>query len=326
MQIKYLLIAGLFTISACKCKHTQTTGTEQEKPVYVYQFEKTAPLTADNTKKLISDFLGEQKTTDLTVSADENIAYFVSAEDVNTTLEQDLNNGNFAFSKLNKAYLGDLKPQLPSENDAVKISEDYLRGKGLFPKNGNELVLVHKGGVRAQAVGGPVIDKMITLTYGRVVDSMQVIGAGSKIIVNIGDKGEVVGVTRRWRELNTGEKRTVKQEETISREEAEAQAKRQILQEFGQQATYEVKSVMKSYYDNNGSYLQPVYAFETVINLNSREKGIQPIRYLCVIPMLKESPEPLSLTKLDPKAKERLKAIDQQSIDTTDVRDRKTRD
>lgn len=325
MQLKNIFILGLLCVSACKCNETKKP-TEQESPVYIYQFEKTAALTQDNTKKLISDFLGEQKTTDLTISTDENIAYFVSAEDVNTTLEQDLNNGNFAFSKLNKAYLGDFKPQLPAKNEAVKISETFLRGKALFPKNQAELQLVHTGGVRAQTVGGPVIDKMITLTYGRVIDSMQVIGAGSKIIVNIGDKGEVIGLTRRWRELDASGKREVKSEERISREEAEAQAKRQIQQEFGAQAAYEVKSVTKSYYDNNGAILQPVYAFETIIQLNSRQKETGPIRYLCVIPMLKDSPEPLNLLQLDPKAKEMLKNTDQQTIDTTNTQDRKTRD
>jgi hypothetical protein len=329
MQVKnitcWIIAFGFASLSACKCNQSRPP-LSGEQPVYIYEFEKTAPLTADNTKKLISNFLGDLKTTDLTVSKDENIAYFVSPEDVNTTLEEDLNNGNFAFTKLNNAYLGDLKPQLPAPAEAIKISDKFLRDKGMFPKNPGEFKLVHTGGLRAQSMGGPIIDKMITLTYGRMIDSLQVIGAGSKIVVNVGDKGEVVGMIHRWRELNLAGRKEVKAEEVISQQEAEALAKRQIIQEFGQQATYDIKTITKSYYDNNGSILQPVYAFETVVNLHGRDKDLKPLPYLCVIPILKNSPEPLNLTRLDPQAKENLQTIEQIKVDTSGRKDTRNKD
>lgn len=320
------ILLGVVSISACKCNR-QHPPTGEAGAVYIYEFEKGAPLSADNTKKLIADFLGNQPTTDLFVSKEDNIAYFVSPADVNTTLEQDLNNGNIAFSKLTQAYLGDLKPQLPSGQDAVRIGEKFLKEKGLFPKNAGELKLVHTGGVRAQTAKGPIIDKMVTLTYARVVDSMQVIGAGSKIVVNIGDKGDVVGLIRRWRELNTGGRKEVKAEEMISQEEATALAKRQIAQEFGEKAGYDFKEIRKSYYDNNGGILQPVYVFETVVTLRSQDKiQIPPVSYLCVIPLLKQSPEPLNLTKTDPRAKELIKNIDRAGIDTSDRKNLRNKD
>ncbi|SFE97778.1 hypothetical protein SAMN05518672_113120 [Chitinophaga sp. CF118] len=319
MIIKNPAYAAVFIsclmLCACKCNRThlqEETGT----PLYVYSFEKTAPLSPDNTKKLISDFLGMQSIQDLTVSKDENIAYFVSPDDVNTTLEQDLTTGNFAFNKFSKVYLGDFVPQLPGKEDAIKISEKFIRDKGLFPKNAEQLKLVHEGGLRAQSVKGPIVDKLITLTYGRIIDSLQVIGAGSKIAVNIGDKGEVLGLIYRWRELNqTSGKRQLKPEELISREEAEGLLKRQIAQEFGAAAKYDTKSVNKSYYDNNGTILQPVYAFETVITLE--DKQLQPIHYLGVVEMLKNSPEPLHLLNVDPKARDQIKMIDRGQIDTS---------
>jgi len=312
-------ITFLLSLSACKCNKTQVPG---ENPVYVYTFEETGPISTDNTKKLIDDFLGVKEVPPLTVSADENVAYFVDEKDVNTTLEQDLNNGNFAFSKFNQAYMGDLVPQLPSKEEAIKISEKFMRDKGLFAKNPAELQLVHTGGLRAQTLvnqkPGPVVDKVITLTYGRMLDSLQVIGPGSKIVVNIGDKGEVLGMIRRWREVNTSGKQLVKPEEMITLEEAESRVKRQIAAEFGPQATFQVKRSGKSYYDNNGKIMQPVYAFETVIDLHDKGLQIKPVPYLCVIPLLKNSPEPLDLIKTDPRAKENIKTIDRGQIDSTD--------
>jgi len=300
----------------CSCKCNRTKPPANETHIYVYSFEKTAPLTQDNTRKLISDFLGISSVKDLTVSKDENIAYFVSPDDVNTTLEQDLTTGNFAFNKFSKEYLGDFVPKLPGREEAIKISEKFLHDKGLFPKKEEQLKLVHEGGLRAQSVKGPIVDKLITLTYGRIIDSLQVIGAGSKIIVNIGDKGDVLGLTYRWREVNeTSGKRQIKQAELISREDAESLLKRQIAQEFGPTAQYDIKSVNKTYYDNNGNFLQPVFAFETVINLG--DKQLKPIRYLGVIPLLKNPPEPLKLLDIDPKAKDQIKMIQRGQIDSS---------
>jgi hypothetical protein len=302
-----LLIAICFSISACKYSKKQTG-------VYVYSFEKTAPISIDDSKKMISEYLNISTVHDLTVSKDENVAYFVADEDINTTFEQNLSNGNFAFSKLTSAYLNGTAPDLPSEGEAIRIAENYLASKGLSPKNRAEMRLVHSGGLRSQAVvngahGGPVVDLLRTLTYGRILDSMPVIGVGSKIIVNIGDKGEVYGVTRNWRELNASTKKEVKLQEMISNKEAEEMARKQIMEEFGKETRFEIRGVQKSYYDGNGNMLQPVWAFDTQLYLTGISGNRQPVSYLCIIPMLKNSPEPIHLTTIDPKSKDLIKEI-----------------
>ena len=330
MRYKYLLhLAVLFILpgfSSCKCNQTPENKGGQ---VYLYSFEKSEPVTTDSSKQMISNYLGIKDVHDLTVNKDENVAYFVSDSDVNITFEQNLTNGNFEFSKITSAY-NHLVPTLPSKDEAVKIAENYMSSKNISPRDMTQLKLVHTGGVRAQAVvngqrGGPVIDKLITLTYGRVIDSLQVIGAGSKIIINIGDKGEVMGVTRRWREVNMGEKKEVKAEEMFTKEEATEQAKKQIQAEFGQ-VPYEIKSSVKSYYDGNGNYLQPVWAFNAVVSLNDKDKKLQQANYLCIIPMLKDTPEPLRLNVLDPKAREMIKSAPASDSIHVNKRDEKNSD
>ncbi len=123
----------------------------------------------------------------------------------------------------------------------------------------------------------------------------------------MGNKGEVMGAIYRWRELSAGSRKQVEPREMISQQEAEELAKRQITTEFGEGTSYKFTNSGKAYYDNNGGILQPVYMFETAITL--RDQKVGPINYLCVIPLLRNSPEPLSLTTIDPRAKESLKTI-----------------
>lgn len=307
----------MVTLMACQqgTKPTTNTLSSAEQPVYVYSFDETGKLSTDNTKALAAKFLATKDEKGFTFNQDNNTMYYVDGSDANITLEQDLTNGNFSFSKIDRRYMGDYVPALPSSEEAIKIGAAFLREHGLQANNENELQLEHVGGLRAQSQKGKIIDKVITLTYGRKLDSLPVIGPGSKIVINIGDKGEVVGLTRRWREVSTSKRTMIKTTELMSAEEAEAVAKKQITAEFGEKATFELKSAEKAYYDNNGKILQPVYVFETVVDLH--DKSIQPTPYLCIIPMLRNSPEPLNLTAVDPKALETLKANDPAKVDTT---------
>lgn len=323
-KIKWLgLIAIVILLHACSRK-TQKTG------LYIYSFEETAPIKTSDSKKLITEYLGINNPHELTISTDENIAYYVDDTDPNTSFEQHLGNGNFSFSKITKAYMNAV-PVLPSKEAAIKIAEDYLKSKALFPKNSTEFRLVHSGGLRSQNVinqkqAGAITDHLITLTYGRIIDSMPVIGVGSKIIVNIGDKGEVYGLTRQWREVGTTGKKDIEMNEIITEDAAKELAKIQIATSFGKNARFEIISAKKSYYDDNGKILQPVWAFNTLINLGDNANNLlPPVKYLCIIPILKNSPEPLSFTKIDARAKSSIRQTSAQR-DTTQSSGKKDND
>ena len=315
---------ALFFILINGCSQCQKVT--NDKPIYIYTYEKTPELKVDDTKKLIDQFLGEKDPKDM-VKSDENIVYFYGKDDASQHVEQDLTTGNITFNKGMKAYMGDAVPQLPSPDEAQKIAETYLKANNFFPKNQGEFTLLHQGGLRATSVldgnkAGKVIDKLITLNYGRVLDSLPVMGRGSKIVVKVGNKGEIVGMIRRWREFSAEPKKQVAVQEMITAEEANALAKRQIASEFGEKATFTINKSSKAYYDNNGTILQPVYAFETTVTLEGQNKNIQPINYLCIIEALKNSPEPLQLTRVEPRAKETIKNIQKGAIDTTGNRRR----
>ncbi|HEV2830143.1 MAG TPA: hypothetical protein VGW76_21265 [Pyrinomonadaceae bacterium] len=310
--LSLLLIASAIALISFACKRKEPPPPPSEN-VFVYTFAEPATKSVEDSKKLIEKFLGSRDLGNL-YKSDDNTIYFTSKDDVSETFENDLNNGNFTFNRSMKQYMGTNAPQLPAREEAIRRAEEFLNNNGLMPKNRNELTLAHYGGLRAAAVidgktAGPVIDKLVTVTYGRKVDDVSVYGPGSKVVVHLGNKGEVMGAIYRWRELNASSRKQVQAEEMISQQEAEELAKRQIMTEFGQETSYRILGSRRGYYDNNAKLLQPVYTFEVEINMQQRDQHVKPFTYLCVIPLLRNSPEPLNLTAIDPRAKEAIKLI-----------------
>lgn len=222
-------LAVVFVISSCKREK------QPEANTYVYTFETPAAMTTDQSKDLIGKFLGVHDVGTL-YRSDDNIVYYVGKGDVSETFEQDLNTGNFTYNRSMKKYMGNFVPKLPGQQEAVGIAKTFLGNNALLPKNPDELKMIHLGGLRATTVvggkkAGPVIDEMVTVNFSRVVDGMPVIGPGSKILVNLGDQGEVMGQIHRWRELKAGSRQPVRQEELVSQQQAEEMAKRQIIAE-----------------------------------------------------------------------------------------------
>ncbi|RYZ90470.1 MAG: hypothetical protein EOO68_24535 [Moraxellaceae bacterium] len=262
----------------------------------MYQFNRTPVKTVDSTLASMKQFIGETPTA--VKADDDNTVRYVSARDVNTTFEQNLATGDLRFQRNFSAYLGDFVPSLPSSDEAVKLAQTYLAANALQPGNERELTVAHVGGLRASSMigdkPGPVIDKLVTVNFARKINELPVIGPGSKVVVNIGNKGEVIGVIRHWREL-AGSKR-IAATETYSADEAKRLALAQMSKEFGSTSEFEILQTKIAYYDNNGTYLQPVYAFETrVVN---HELG-DTFNYVSVVPAMINAPEALNLRQTE---------------------------
>jgi hypothetical protein len=275
--------------------------------VFTYTFQAPRELSVASAGRIASQVM-DAGNVPLTVT-NQKIASYSSPEDASVYFEQDLSTGNISFSKSLRKYSGNAVPQLPSPEEADKIAREYLQKFNLMPLNEREIQLVHKGGLRASSVidgkkGGPVIDKIITLSYGRFIDGVPVIGPGSKIVVNIGNAGEITGVIRRWREINLLTKTQLNPEQVLSQKEAEMELQKLIATEFGREATYEVKSSGKAYYDGNGKTLQPVFIFDTRVSLG--KSHIEPFNYLALVNIQRnpvESVRPI----IDERAKASLK-------------------
>ncbi len=277
--------------------------------LYLYSFQKPPLLTVDDSKRLISQYLPNEAFDKIVPAADKTIRV-VSPKDVNTSFEHNLVTGDLRFHRNFARYLGDFEPKLPSTEEALKASQTFLEENKLMPANPAELKIAHIGGLRASSLidgkqAGPVIDKLITLNYSRVVNDLPVIGPGSKMIVDIGEGGEILSLTKHWREL-TPEVREINSLEIYSEDEAKRLATLQISKEFGKQATFEIIKVQQAYFDNNGRFLQPVYAFQTKVFLPDQQA--QAFDYVSVIPLLRKQPEPLNLNVLDANALRQIKS------------------
>lgn len=278
------------------------------KGLAVYSFQKTEPATLDNSVALEKQFLG---TSDRLATSEDGIVRYVSPRDTNTTLEHNLATGDISFNRNFSRYLGTFAPKLPSGDEAQKYAESFLAANKLLPANRDELKVAHLGGLRASSVqrdgkAGPAIDKLVTLSYARQLNGVPVIGAGSKIIVSLGDSGEIISLSRRWRELDKPV--ALSETEVLTETEAYDLIKRQILSEFGERASFEVLQTQIAYFDNNGSYIQPVFAFQTKIQ--PADQKLPAIEYVGVIPAMRKPVEALNLVVNDPASFRTLKVGD----------------
>jgi hypothetical protein len=293
MKITSLVQAFILVGSSLSAQSLLAAGPDN---LLLYQFNRTPVKSVDSTLASMKQFIGETPTA--VKADDDNTVRYVSARDVNTTFEQNLATGDLRFQRNFSAYLGDFVPSLPSSDEAVKLAQTYLAANALQPGNERELTVAHVGGLRASSMigdkPGPVIDKLVTVNFARKINEVPVIGPGSKVVVNIGNKGEVIGVIRHWREL-AGSKR-IAATETYSADEAKRLALAQMSKEFGSTSEFEILQTKIAYYDNNGTYLQPVYAFETrVVN---HELG-DTFNYVSVVPAMINAPEALNLRQTE---------------------------
>lgn len=268
----------------------------------VYKFQQTEMATLDTTASYMKQFLPAESTDGVRVD-DTDIVRYVSAKDTNTTFEHNLATGDLSFHRNFSRYLGDFVPKLPVGDEAVKIAASFLEKNKLLPSNRDELKVDHIGGLRATSVlssgrPGPVVDKLTTITFGRQLNGIPVIGAGSKMIIDIGDSGEIISATKRWRELEKPTSLSAK--EIISEATALELAKRQIMSEFGEKSAIEIVQTQIAYFDNNGSAIQPVFAFQAKIQLENRE--LPPVEYVTVVPAMIKPIEALNLTQVDEEA------------------------
>lgn len=298
---KFLPLVLAVTCSAGFITNSAVAAVKTDDLV-VYNFQRTEPATIDTTKSYLKQFLPNESADKLEIP-ETNIVRYVSARDVNTTLEHNVVTGDVSFNRNFNRYLGSFAPKLPATDTALKYARAFLEENKLLPQNPEELKVAHVGGLRTTSIlstgrPGPVVDKLVTLTYSRELNGVPVIGAGSKLVVNIGDSGEIIGVTKRWRELDKPTR--LDAAEVLTEKEALELSKRQILSEFGEKSRVEVLQTQIVYFDNNGNTIQPVFAFQTKVQ--GADQKLPPVEYVSVVPAMRKPIEDLKLLDVDPQA------------------------
>ncbi len=295
--VTFAALVSLITLN------TGTMAASATDKLLLYHFVPTAALNKDMSTVLLKRYLPEASEERLQAMTDGVVRY-VSPQSETTTFEHDLATGDLRFLRHFERYLGDFVPMLPPADQAERLAYYFLKANDLFPANPAELKLAHLGGLRAASVingeqAGAVIDKAVTLTFQREIQGIPVIGPGSKIVVELGDQGEVLGVIRQWREL-LPDARPIEPDEMYPLDEAARLAQDEIKKEFGEQSRTEFLANHVAYFDNMGKLLQPVYAFQVRVTLP--DDRAQAFDYVRIIPMMRNTPEAINLTEMDPAA------------------------
>ena len=305
-----LIGAALFLNSASeKTAEVQVIDYFAGDPIGVFE------LDSDDAPKGIAKFKQAASKAGVTFSDAEarssarTVSYLDEKGDATRHFEYNADKGYLSFNKGISKQIMNNAAKLPDEKTSESLAKKFLTDNGLMPAKGDQLKLEHVGGIkRVSSKDKKEYDVMKTVTYSRTIDGVPVVGEGSKIIVELGDKGEVMAVTRKWRETKSTGANKMAAPDLKSQAEAESEFGKIVASQFGPKATSRVNTISKLYLDSDGTYLQPVYLMAAKIKIKTPEGQEIERDFIQPVSMLKKAPEavPGSLDDLN-KAKSQAK-------------------
>lgn len=181
-------------------------------------------------------------------------------------LEVNKNSGRVAYTDASRWMIGNDKDKpsnLPSDDEAIDIARKFLIDKGLMPDDAVLRGVDHPGVVAINKTGDVigVGFEDVKVSFAREVNGLPVVGAGSKIHVEVGGGGEVIRVYKVWREYVPYKKFSI-----ITPDEAFEKLKKVGIFGIKDVETASIDKVYLGYYTKSASDeqtdLQPVYVFE----------------------------------------------------------------
>lgn len=275
--------------------------TYQNGDMYVYA---TTSLKPEKMKKF-QQAAGKRIESKELVPTSEKQSLTYSKKDPSAFYEQDLKSGTLSFSKGMQSYYENLKINLPEQEKAKDISLSFIKEIGLAPEDMSELKMIHSGGLRASAADTKnVIDVLRTITYGRMLNGIPVYGAGSKIIVHVGNNGEIVGLKSRWKNVEKTGAKNVGKSSLKDAKQAEMEMQKKLISEYGKDAKFKIRDMYLAYYDAGKNYIQPAYFFQVTITLPKvNESPSIDMDYIGIIAALSNPPEVIAAAEESPEAR-----------------------
>ena len=281
--------------------------TYQGGDMYVYATTAVKPEKMKRFQQVAGKSIGSKN---IIPTSEKEILSF-SEKDPSAFYEQDLKTGTLSFNKGMEGYYQNSKIQLPEMDKAKDLSLSFIKEIGLAPEDMRELKMVHAGGLRASDAGSDkVIDVLRTITYGRMLNGTPVYGAGSKIIVHVGNKGEIVGLNSRWKNIEKTGAKSVSKTSLKDSKQAEMEMQRQLISDYGKDAKFKIRDMYLAYYDGGKNYIQPAYFFQVDITL-PEVKGNPSIKfdYLGIIAGLSNPPEAIAAEGASPEAQKMIQKV-----------------
>ncbi len=187
--------------------------------------------------------------------------------DGNNHLEINTKSGRTAYTDASRWMVGnnmDKQSNLPSDREAIKIAKKYLSKTDLMPSDATLRDITHPR-VVAMDKEGNVIGvgfEDVKVSFTRKINGFPVVGAGSKLDVEVGGNGDVINLYKVWRNY-----RPYRVYSIITPEQALKKLKKTgIFTGIKSVDKATINKVYLGYYTKSASekqtYLQPVYVFE----------------------------------------------------------------
>ncbi len=206
-------------------------------------------------------------------------------------LEINVKSGRISYIDTSRWMVGnnvDKPSNSPSSEEAIKIATKFLRKKGFMPDDAVFRGVTHPK-VVAMNGEGKVIGigfEDVRVSFARKINGLPVVGAGSKLDVEIGGKGDVICFYKVWRTVRPYKKCPI-----ITPEQALEKLKEVgIFTGIKDVGRAEICKVYLGYYAKPTSekqkYLLPVYVFEGYVKGRNKVEAFR--QY---IPAVSDLPE-----------------------------------
>jgi hypothetical protein len=181
--------------------------------------------------------------------------------------------------------------RLPSDEEAIKLSREYLARTGLMPRNEGELKVGHVGGIMQMQSNGKEPEKKASVVYfHRELGGLRVANFGSSITLTFGDSEIPAGVQYHWREVAARER--VSSRSLLGADRVNALIKEDVNRVFARNAVVVIDKIELVLHDNGGEYIQPAFRYSGM-RLAER-KGFDEMPVLGYVPALAKVYEPIT--------------------------------
>jgi len=134
-------------------------------------------------------------------------------------------------------------------------------------------------------------DLLQTVVFERTINKIPVLDPGSNLTLDLGNQGQVVGLSRNWNQLLPTTLKAKLRSQTDIYDEIESTLK----QRFVGAAEVRVDQPRLIYYGENRKYVQPAYFYSAEVI--SRNNAVNNIYYAGVVQAAANSPEPFTFQK-----------------------------
>lgn len=256
---------------------------------------QTEPLISSETRAAgLAEQLFGMSGMDVSVTLMENSGDkygFVYAADRSASFYYTPSTGDISFNRGTAGYSGDGDtPGLPENEEAVQLALEYLEALELLPGNPDELILLGTGALNMAVVREDGSEsryrKQVWVHFKRVIDGIEVRGPGSKIIVYLGENGELTKLIRRWTEADTYQ---LRESAFISDDRVLNKMRERLCREWREASEIEAGTPEFVIYDDGHGILEPAYAVDArVFHIIGGKHLIEDLS-LVIIPAVKFS-------------------------------------